>query len=167
MLVSLKIYTKTPNIWDFCHKNSQLERLLCKIHWKLGIFDEIFLKNREIRIIWYKINHISNNLGRKLWKIGFFTKTGTNFCTLFLQITECGYILVQIAKTIVFPHKTKVEKSHNSNLTKYPQIIVENTENSPNSSIYTIEYKIVRISHLLSQNWHFLKVPQQLFYKQA
>ena len=72
-----------------------------------------------------------------------------------------------IAKTIVFPHKTKVGKSQNSNLTKYPQVIVENTENSPNSSSYTIEYKSARSSHLSSQNWHFLKVPQQLFYKQA
>ena len=37
-----------------------------------------------------------------------------------------------IAKTIVFFHsKNKVGKSHNSNLTKYPQVIVENTENSP------------------------------------
>ena len=33
---------------------------------KLGIFDEIFPKNQEIRIIWYKINNKSNNLGRKL-----------------------------------------------------------------------------------------------------
>ena len=62
-----------------------------------------------------------------------------------------------IAKTIVFPHKTKVEIFHKSNPTKTSTIIVENTENSPNSSSYTIEYKIVRNSHLLSQNWHFLK----------
>ena len=60
------------------------------------------------------------------------------------------YISV-IAKTSVFPHKTKVGKSHNSNPTKYPQVIVENTENSPNSSYYTMEYKLVRNSHLLSQ----------------
>ena len=62
-----------------------------------------------------------------------------------------------IAKTIVFPHKTKVEISHKSNLTKTFTIIVENTKNSPNLSSYTIEFKIVRNSHLLSQNWHFLK----------
>ena len=59
--------------------------------------------------------------------------------------------------TIIFPHKTKVEIIHKSNLTKTSKIIVENTENSPNSSSYTIEYKILRNSHLLSQNWHFLK----------
>ena len=62
-----------------------------------------------------------------------------------------------IAKSIVFPHKTKVEISHKSNLTKTSTIIVEKTKNLPNSSSYTIEFKIVRISHLLSQNWHFLK----------
>ena len=62
-----------------------------------------------------------------------------------------------LGKTIIFPHKTKVDIIHKSNLTKTSTIIVENTENSPNSSSYTIEYKIVRNSHLLSQNWHFLK----------
>ena len=62
-----------------------------------------------------------------------------------------------LAKTIVFPHKIKVEIVHKSNLTKTSTIIVENTENLPNMSAYTIEYKIVRNSHLLSQNWHFLK----------
>ena len=72
-----------------------------------------------------------------------------------------------LAKTIVFPHKIKVEIVHKLNPTKTSTIIVENTENSPKSSFYTIEYKIVRNSHLLCQNWHFSQVPQQLFYKQA
>ena len=63
----------------------------------------------------------------------------------------------KIAKTIVFPHKTKVEISHKSNLTKISTNYCRKHENSPNSSSYTIEYKIVRNSHLLSQNWHFLK----------
>ena len=63
-----------------------------------------------------------------------------------------------IAKTIVFPHKIKVEILHKLYPTKTSTIIVENTENLPNSSSYTIEYKIVRNSHLLShKNWHFLK----------
>ena len=63
----------------------------------------------------------------------------------------------KIDKTIVFPHKTKVENLIIQILQKHPQIIVENTKKPPNSSIYTIEYKIVRNSHPLSQNWHFLK----------
>ena len=109
---------KTPNTWDFCHKNAKFEHFSSRIHQKLGIFDEIFMKNWEICIIWYKINHRSNNLGRKLQKIGFFAKTGTNFHTLFLQIITCGFILAQLLKQIVFPHKTKVEISHKSNLTK-------------------------------------------------
>ena len=63
-----------------------------------------------------------------------------------------------LAKTIVFPHKIKVEIVHKLYPTKTSTIIVENTDNSPNSSSYTIEYKIVRNSHLLShKNWHFLK----------
>ena len=40
-------------------------------------------------------------------------------------------------------------------LQKYPQVIVEKTKNSTNSSSYTIEYKLVRNSHLSSQNWLF------------
>ena len=77
---------------------------------------------------------------------------------------DCMWIYISsIIKTIIFPHKIKVEKSHNLNLTKYPLIIVENTENSPNSSFYTIEHKLVRNSHLLSQKMAFSQVPQQLF----
>ena len=68
-----------------------------------------------------------------------------------------------MAETILFPHKTKVEIVHKSNPTKKSTIIVENTENLPNSSFYTIEYKIVRNSHLLSQNWHFLKCHSNCF----
>ena len=63
-----------------------------------------------------------------------------------------------LAKTIIFPHKIKVEIVHKSNPTKTSTIIVEKTKNSPYLSFYTIEYKIVRDSHLLShKNWHFLK----------
>ena len=73
-----------------------------------------------------------------------------------------------IAKTIIFfPHKTEVEIFHKSFFAKTSTIIVENTENSPNSSSYTIEYKLVRISHLLSQKLAFPQVPQQLFNKQV
>ena len=61
------------------------------------------------------------------------------------------------AKTIVLPHKIDVVILHKLYLTKTSTIIVENTENLPNLSSYTIEYKTVRNSHLLSQNWHFLK----------
>ena len=62
------------------------------------------------------------------------------------------------AKTIVLPHKIEVVILHKLYLTKTSTIIVENTENSPYSSSYTIEYKIVRNSHLLShKNWHFPK----------
>ena len=63
------------------------------------------------------------------------------------------------AKTIVLPHKFEVVILHKLYLTKKTStIIVENTENLPYSSSYTIEYKTVRNSHLLSyKNWHFLK----------
>ena len=65
-----------------------------------------------------------------------------------------------IAKTIVFPHKTKVEIFHKSNLTKTSTkfakfVILHNRiQNSENFSPI--------ISKLA-----FSQVPQQLFYKQA
>ena len=48
-----------------------------------------------------------------------------------------------LGKTIVFPHKIEVEIVHKLYPTKTSTIIVENTENLPNSSSDTIEYKIV------------------------
>ena len=73
-----------------------------------------------------------------------------------------------LAKTIIFPHKIKVEIIHKSNPTKTSTIIVEKTKNLPYSSFYTIEYKIVRNSHLLShKKLAFPQVSQQLFYKQV
>ena len=73
----------------------------------------------------------------------------------------------KIAKTIVFPHKSKVEISNKSNLTKNPQIIVENTKNTPDSSPYTIEYKSSEKFSPIISKLAFSQVPQQLFYKQA
>ena len=62
------------------------------------------------------------------------------------------------AKTIVLPHKNQGGNTSQIISTQTSTIIVENTENLPYSSSYTIEYKIVRNSHLLShKNWHFLK----------
>ena len=167
MLISLKIYTKTPNTRDFCHKNSQLKHFSSRIHRILGIFHEIFPKNREIRIIWYKITHKSNNLGRKLQKIRFFAKTGTNFHTLLLQIITCGYILAKLLKQLFFHTNPRWKYPTNQILQKYPQIIVENTENSPDSSSYTIEYKSSEKFSPIISKLAFSQVPQQLFYKQA
>ena len=124
MLISLKIYTKTMNTRDFPNKTPTIRAFSCRIHQKLGIFDEIFPKNREIRIIWYKINHKSNNLGRKLRKIGFFSKTGTNFHTLFLQIITCGYILAQLLKQLFFHTKSRWKYFTNQILQKrHPQLL--------------------------------------------
>ena len=72
-----------------------------------------------------------------------------------------------IAKTIIFSTQNRGGNISQVIFCKTSTIIVENTENSPNSSSYTIEYKLVRISHLLSQKLAFPQVPQQLFNKQA
>ena len=62
------------------------------------------------------------------------------------------------AKTIVLPHKNQGDNTSQIIATQTSTIIVENTENLPNSSSYTIEYKIVGNPHLLSHKiWHFLK----------
>ena len=52
-------------------------------------------------------------------------------------------------------------------LQKPSTIIVEHTENSHNSRLYTIQHKTVRNSHLLSHKLAFSQVPQQLFFKQV
>ena len=86
---------------------------------------------------------------------------------IFLQIIACGYISAQLLKQSFLHAKSGWKYLKIQILQKYPQVIVEKTENSPNSSSYTIEYKLVRNSHLLSQNWHFFQVSQQLFGKQV
>ena len=81
---------------------------------------------------------------------------------LFLQIITCGYILAKLLKQLSFPHKQRW-KSFTSYFSAKPStIIVENTKNSPNLSSYTIEHKLVRNSHLLSQKLAFSQVSQQL-----
>ena len=74
-------------------------------------------------------------MGRKLQKIGFFGKTGTNFHSLFLQIITCGYILALLLKQLFFHTKPRWKYLTNQILQKYPQIIVENTKNLPDSVI--------------------------------
>ena len=68
-----------------------------------------------------------------------------------------------IAKQLSFPHKQKWTFFTSYFSAKPSTIIVENTKNSPNSSSYTIEHKLVRNSHLLSQKLAFSQVSQQLF----
>ena len=67
-----------------------------------------------------------------------------NFHKPFLQIITCGYILAQLLKQLSFPHKQRWKFFTSYFSAKPSTIIVENTENSPNSSSYTIEYKLVR-----------------------
>ena len=150
MLISLKIHTKTLNTRDFCHKNSQFERFQAEYTKNLGHSMRFFRKIRKFALFSIELTPKFNNLGRKLRKIRFFSKTSTNFHTLFLQIITCGYILAQKLKQLFYHTQIEVVILHKLYLTKPSTIIVENTENSPYSSSYTIEYKIVRNSHLLS-----------------
>ena len=101
---------------------------MCRIHRKLGVFDEIFPKNWKFRIISYKSKLKINIVGRKIQKIGFYGKTSTNFQSFSLQL------IAQI---------TNCCRTHQKN------------KNLPNSSPYTIQNKIVRNSHVLSQNLAF------------
>ena len=59
----------------------------------------------------------------------------------------------KIAKTISFSTQTEVEIFQKLIPAKPSTIIVENTENSPNSSSYTIDRKSVRNPHLLFQKF--------------
>ena len=86
-----------------------------------------------------------------------------------MKITRitCGYILAKLLKQLSFFTQTDVESLHKLFFAKPSTIIVENTENSPYSSSYTIERQLVRNSHLLSQKLAFSQVPHQLFFKQG
>ena len=54
-------------------------------------------------------------------------------------------------KQLSFPHKQMWKPLTSYFSTKPSTIIVENTENLPNSSSYTIQNKLVRNSHVLSK----------------
>ena len=109
MLILLKIYTKTPNNRDFHHKNSQLQRFHAEYTKNSGYSMRFFKKIGKFALFSIKLNIKSNNLGRKLRKIGFFAKISTNFRKLFLQIIACGYILAQLLKQSFFHTKSRWE----------------------------------------------------------
>ena len=162
MLISLKNYTNTPNTWDFCHKNHNYSVFHAEYTENSEYSMRFFQKIGKLTGLEQKLTIKPNNLSRKLRKVGFFTKISTNFRKPFLQIITCGYILAKLLKQLSFPHKQRW-KPFTSNFSAKPStIIVENTENSPNSSSYTIEYKLVRNSHLLSQKLAFYQVSQKL-----
>ena len=79
MLISLKIYTKTLNTWDFRNKNSQSERFHAEYTKNLGYSIRFFQKIGKFALISIKLNIKPNNLGRKLRKVRFFAKISTNF----------------------------------------------------------------------------------------
>ena len=54
-LILLKVHMNTPNIRDFRSKTYSGAFVTGRIHRKVGIFNEIFPKNRKIRNYWYKI----------------------------------------------------------------------------------------------------------------
>ena len=166
MLVSIKITTKTPNIRDFCHNISKFERFHAEYTENSGYSIGFFRKIGKFALIGIKLTTYLTIWVENSEKSEFSLKQVRILALYFYKTTVCGYISAQLSKQSFFPHKNKVEKSHNLKLTKYPLIIVENTKNLTNPS-YTIEYKLVRNSHLLSQKLAFSQVPQQLFNKQT
>ena len=158
MLISLEIHTKTLNTRDFRHKNSQFEHFHAEYTENLGHSMRFFRKIRKLALLSIELTSKLTIWVENSKKIGFFSNTSTNFQIFFLQIITCGYTLAQKAKSIVLPHKNQGGNTSQIISTQTSTIIIENTKNSPYSSSYTIEYKIVRNSHLLShKNWHFLK----------
>ena len=126
-----------------------------------------FRKIGKFALFSIKINHKSNNLGRKLRKIGFFGKTGMNFHTLFLQIITCGYILAKLLKQSFFHTKPRWKYLTNQILQKYPQIIVE--KHRKFTRFVFLHNRIQnseKFSPIISK-LAFSQVPQQLLYKQA
>ena len=81
-----------------------------------------------------------------------------NFHTLLLQIISCGYTLAKLLKTTVFPHKTKVEISHKSNLTK---ISTNYCRKYRKFAKFIFLHNRIQISEnfspIIPKIWHFLK----------
>ena len=55
MPISLKIYTKTPNTRDFCHKNSQFERFHAEYTEKSGHSMKLFQKIGKFALFCIKL----------------------------------------------------------------------------------------------------------------
>ena len=68
----------------------------------MGYSTRFSLKNQETLIIWYKISHRSNNLGRKLRKIGFFARNRYGFSHIISTNKHMWIYIGAIAKTIFF-----------------------------------------------------------------
>ena len=121
MLILLKVHTNTLNIRDFHYKNTQWSLFQAEYTEKSEYSMIFSQKIRKITLFHTKLTSRINTTGRKIRKIGFCGKTSTNFKSFPLQL------ITQIA------------------------IIVEGTENLHNSQLYTIQNKLVRNSHVLSQ----------------
>ena len=130
-LILLKVHTNTPNTWDFCHKSSKSKRFYAEYTKKSGYLMVFLQKIGKITVFHTKLTTSISLVGRKIQKIGFYNKTGTIFKSFPLQ------------------ESAKVT------------IIVEHTENSQNSQLYTIENNInqssEKFSPIVSKIWHFLK----------
>ena len=99
-----------------------MERFTGRIHRKLGIFDEIFPKNRKIRNYWYKIRFKPNKLGRKLRKIGFFAKTSNTLKLFALQLVAQVTIVENIKKKI---RKIRDSTQYNKIGEKFSPIVIK------------------------------------------
>ena len=72
MLILLNIYMKTPNTWEFRHKNPHLERFYAEYTKNLGYSMRFFRKIGKFVLFSLKLTIKSNNLGRKLRKNWIF-----------------------------------------------------------------------------------------------
>ena len=121
MLILLKIYTKTPNTRDFHHKNSKLERFHADYTKNLGYSMRFLRKIGKFSLFGIKLAIDLTISVENSKKSDFLLETGTNFRTLFLQISACGYILAQLLKQLFFPHKQRWKYFTSHFLQKHPQ----------------------------------------------
>ena len=117
----LKVHMNTPNIRDFCYKNTQWSIFQAEYTKKLGYSMIFFRKIGKITLFHTKLTSRINTTGRKIQKIGFYGKRSTNFKSFPLQL------ITQIT------------------------IIVEHTEKFAQFATLHNTNKLVRNSHVLSQ----------------
>ena len=74
MLISLKIATKTPNVWDFRHNNSQFERFHVEYTENSGYSMRFFQKIGKFTLIGIKLTTYLTNWVENSKKLEFSLK---------------------------------------------------------------------------------------------
>ena len=123
MLISLKIYMKTPNTWDFHHKSSQSKCFYAEYTKNSRYSMRFFQKIGKITVISIILIKKPNKLGRNSEKSDFSLKTSTNFHKSYFYKNYMWIHISKIAKTTIFSTQREVEIFHKLFFSNHPQLL--------------------------------------------